>query len=45
MRLDLPFMFRKALAGAVVGGLASAVVVSVDLLLTRISTGGVQPLQ
>jgi adenylate cyclase len=36
---------RKLLAGAVIGVLASAIVVGVDWLLTRLSAGGVQPLQ
>ena len=36
---------RKMLAGAIVGLLASGVVIGADLLLTRISAGGVQPLQ
>jgi adenylate cyclase len=36
---------RKVLAGIAVGMLASAVVIGTDLLLTRISAGGVQPLQ
>src|SRR5580693_3030777 len=36
---------RKVLVGVTVGVLASAVVIGADLLLTRISAGGVQPLQ
>jgi adenylate cyclase len=36
---------RKMLAGAVIGGVASAIVLGADMLLTRLSTGGVQPLQ
>jgi adenylate cyclase len=36
---------RKVLAGVTAGVLASTVVIGVDLLLTRISAGGVQPLQ
>ena len=36
---------RKVLAGVTVGMLASMVVIGTDLLLTRISAGGVQPLQ
>jgi len=36
---------RKGIAGAVVGLLASAVIVGADALLTRIAAGGVQPLQ
>jgi adenylate cyclase len=36
---------RNLMAGAIVGLLAAAVVIGADLLLTRISAGGVQPLQ
>jgi adenylate cyclase len=36
---------RKLAAGAVIGVLAAAIVVGVDLLLTRISAGAVQPMQ
>jgi adenylate cyclase len=36
---------RKALAGAVIGVVAAALVVGIDWLLTRLVTDGVQPLQ
>ena len=36
---------RKLVAGAVIGVLAAAVVIGLDLLLTRLSAGGVQPMQ
>src|SRR5579872_4381104 len=36
---------RRVLAGTVVGLLAAVIVIGTDLLLTRISAGGVQPLQ